>query len=370
MIPPQPAAAPAVAAVLADRYGMAVRDLVQLPIGQGTVNYRATCEDRATCEERQVFVKCYPPGTDLAAEHQAVGLSELARRHGVPAAAVVANRDGQLIDFHTEQPLSVWEWMPGRVVTDLTPTRTAQAGHALGRIHALFAALPASTGPAPHADDWLRADPARLQASIDQLLEVITDRTRAGIADDFDARAQQTLPERRAMLDRFPELLADLRGRGLTTQVLHSDFSPVNLLFAGDHLTAVLDFRPPEPFLLAYDLGRMAFYPNTVTGDPDWMQFARTFIRAYRQANPAVAAGDVLACGRVALVQLLGSLYGVKQHYLRPGLFQDDLDAFWMLRHRTVAILLDHLADVDALLTDLAAEPAHAPAADPEGEHR
>ena len=143
----------------------------------------------------------------------------------------------------------------------------------------------------------------------------------------------------------------------LTAQVLHGDYSPVNLLFDGERLSAVLDFRPPDPFLVSYDLGRVAFYPNTVTSDPAWMTAAQTMITAYQQANPGVAPADIRACAQVALLQLLGSLYGVKQHYLEPGLFQDDLDEFWLLRHRAVGILLSNLADTDALLADLAATP-------------
>ena len=344
----------AVASVLGDHYGLTVRDLAQLPIGQGTVNFRATCEDG------EVFVKNYPPGADLAAEQKAIGLSELARRHGVPTAPIVHNRQQQPIDASTLHPMSVWQWMPGRVITDLDIGQTRQAGQALGRIHALFAPLPESAHPSLQADAWYRADPARLKTTIDRLLDVIAERTRDGTADEFDDQAARTLTERRAMLDRIPALLDDLRFRPLTTQVLHSDFSPVNLLFANGKLTAVLDFRPPDPFLLAYDLGRMAFYPNTVTGDPDWTHAARTFVTAYRVANPQVAAADVLACGRVALVQLLTSLYGVKQHYLKPGLFQDDLDEFWLLRHRTVTVLLDNLAEVDRLLAATVATPASA----------
>ncbi|MDQ2877239.1 MAG: hypothetical protein M3Y33_21485 [Actinomycetota bacterium] len=76
------------------------------------------------------------------------------------------------------------------------------------------------------------------------------------------------------------------------------------------------------------------------------------------QANPGVTAADIRACARVALPQLLGSLYGVKQHYLKPGLFQDDLDEFWLLRHRAAGILLSRLADTDALLHALTAAPA------------
>jgi hypothetical protein len=131
----------------------------------------------------------------------------------------------------------------------------------------------------------------------------------------------------------------------------------VNLLFDGERLSAVLDFRPPDPFLISYDLGRMAFYPNTVTGDPDWISAARALITAYRQANLGVAAADIRACARVALLQLLGSLYGVKQHYLKPCLFQDDLDEFWLRRHRAAGILLSSLADTDALLHSLTAAP-------------
>ena len=138
------------------------------------------------------------------------------------------------------------------------------------------------------------------------------------------------------MLGRIPALLDGLPA--LTTQVLHGDYSPVNLLFDGDALTAVTDFRPPDPFLIAYDLGRMAFYPNTVTSSPDWPGAARTLIAAYLEASPPATADDIRCCARVALLQLLTSLYGVKQHYLKPGLLQDDLDHFWLLRHRAAGI--------------------------------
>jgi Ser/Thr protein kinase RdoA (MazF antagonist) len=335
-----------VAAVLADRYGLAARGLARLPIGQGTINYRADCADRA------VFVKSYPPDADVPGESDAIGLSELAGGHGVPVAAVLRNRDGQVIDTSSPIAVSVWEWMPGRVVTEgLSTSQYNQAGAALGRIHATFADLPASAGPAPQVNEWRTVDLNGLAATIDRLLSVIADHTATRPPDAFDAAAERTLTERRGMIDRIPVLLADLPD--LTAQVLHGDYSPVNLLFDGEQLSAVIDFRPPDPFLIAYDLGRMAFYPNTVTSERDWMTAAGTLITGYLQNNPTVAAADIHACARVALLQLLGSLYGVKQHYLKPGLFQTDLDAFWLLRHHAAAILLDHLAETDALLHEL-----------------
>ncbi|MEV6986297.1 phosphotransferase [Sphaerisporangium sp. NPDC051017] len=339
-----------IAAILTDRYGLAVKELVQLPIGQGTVNYRATCADR------DVFIKNYPPGTDLLGEEKAVQLSELAHSHGIPAATALRNRDGQVIDATTSVALSVWEWMPGQVVTELNKAQYQQTGHVLGRIHAAFADLPASSEPSTEAERWRDVNVEELTSTVDKLLEIIAQRAADGVADAFDVEAERTLTERRAMLFRIPELVAELP-RELTVQVLHGDYSPVNLLFTGNALSAVLDFRPPEPFLLAYDLGRVAFYPNTVTGDPNWQEAARTLIVAYRAASPTVPDHDIRACGRVALLQLLGSLYGVKQHYLKPGLFQDDLDEFWLMRHRAVDIMMRHLSETDLLLNDLTTRP-------------
>lgn len=339
-----------VAAVLVAEYGLSPNRLSRLPIGQGTINYRVSSGDR------DVFVKCYPLDADLPAEREAVALSELAGRHGVPVAAVVPTVAGEPISTRERLAISVWEWVEGRTITDgLTAAQHHAAGAALGRIHAAFAALPASSGPAPQVASWRRVDLTGLSATIDRLLAIIAERKAHGAADKFDATAEQTLAERRTMLRHIPSLLSELPE--LTAQVLHGDYSPVNILFDGDELTAVIDFRPPDPFLIAYDLGRMAFYPNTVTRDVTWPEAADTLIRGYLQTNPTASTIDVRACARVALVQLLGSLYGVKQHYLKPGLFPHDLDEFWLLRHSTASTLLEHLADTDDLLTDLTAAP-------------
>jgi len=231
----------------------------------------------------------------------------------------------------------------------------SSAGTALGRIHAAFAGLPASNGPAPQVTRWRTIDVDGLSAAISKLLAVIDQRAACSETAAFDTEAARTLAERRGMLGRIPALLGELPE--LTAQVLHGDHSPVNLLFDGGRLSAVLDFRPPDPFLVAYDLGRMAFYPSIVVSDPQWMNAARTLITRL-PGRQACRGGRHPGLRRVALLELLGSLYGVRQHYPKPGLFQDDLDEFWLLRHRAAGILLRHLADTDALLHALAAAPA------------
>lgn len=47
-------AADRITAALTRRYGLIPQRLIQLPIGQGTINYRGTCTDR------DVFVKSHP----------------------------------------------------------------------------------------------------------------------------------------------------------------------------------------------------------------------------------------------------------------------------------------------------------------------
>lgn len=334
-----------IADVLRDRYRLSPERMLRLPIGQGTVNYRAICPDQ------EFFVKIYPRDADLDAERQAIDLSNLARRHGVPTAAIVPNRDGAFLDATSTDAISVWGWVPGHIMLGaLSDAQCHAAGAAMGRMHQVFAPLPAGAGLASQAEDWLAIDLPALHATVDQLLDLVERRIADTGGDVFDQQARRTLTERRQMLDHLPGLVADLPK--LSTQVLHGDYSPVNLLFDGDRLAAVTDFRPPEPFLLAFEVGRVAFYPTTVT-TTSWQSSAQTLIGAYLDANPTASADDLRACARIALIQLIRSLYGVKQHYLKPGLFQHDLDTFWTQRHQAAQVLLDHLAVTDALLRDL-----------------
>lgn len=338
-----------VAAALTDRYNLPAPSLARVGVGQNTINLRARIRDG-----REMFVKTYPASADLDAEREAISLSERAGRHGVPVAALVSNRDGQLIDTGSPVAISVWEWVPGQVVTDLDDVQCSQAGRALGRIHTAFADLLHST----HAHDtalrsWRAVDIPALTATIDRLLEVIDEHTRAGHADEFDEVAVRTLTERRTMLAHLPPLCEKV-GDDLTVQVVHGDFSPVNLLYTDSALSAVLDFCPPRPDVIAYDLGRMAFYPHTITGGRDWLALARTCIAAYLEANPQTSGADVRACGPIALIQLLRSLYGVKQHYLKPGLDQNALDDFWILRHQAARTLLEQQSEIAQMLDELA----------------
>ncbi|PCG87175.1 aminoglycoside phosphotransferase [Streptomyces sp. WZ.A104] len=331
------------ASVLAGAYALPAVALERLPIGQVTVNYRAQAGDEV------LFVKQYQDGADLAAEQEAVDQAALAGTHQVPVARVRRSTDGRSIVQQDRVAVSVWEWVSGTVVDDgLSPAQQRAAGAALGRIHVAFADHPAGERPSSKLDKWMHPDIDKLEATTVKLLGIAGERAQR---DAFDEEALRTLAERRAVLHRIPELLAGLPQ--LTCQVLHGDYSAVNLLFDGDTLAAVLDFLPPDPFLVAYELGRIAFDPRTVVLNDDWITAGVNLVAAYLDTNPHLPAADVTACARVALLQLMTSLYGVKQHYLKPGLLQDDLDQFWLLRHAAAQRLLENLADVETELAQV-----------------
>ena len=335
-----PTAPSAVQQLLTTGFGLTVVGLDRIPVGAGSVNYRAETGTG------RVFVKAYPPGTDLDGEAAGIRLSTLAAQAGVQVARPLALPDGTFIATHDESAASVWEYIDGTIIeTGYNRPQLRAVGHTLGLIHRTFAALPESSGPAPQVEPWLTFDAPEFTATIDRLLAVIEAKDEL---DEFDEAARRTLRERRDQAERIPGLLAELPP--LTTQVLHGDYSPMNIMFTGDHVAAVIDFRPPDPFFIAYELGRVAYYPNTLVHSDTWQADATELIAAYRDANPQVAGDAIAYSARVALLQLLTSLYGVKNHYLKPGLLQADLDAFWLLRHQAATTLLGHLSDLEKTL--------------------
>lgn len=334
--------------LLATAFGVSVSALDRLAVGQATVNYRATTNTG------RVFVKAYPAGTDLAQEAAGIRLSVLAGRAGIPVACPLSLGDGTFIARHEGSAASVWEWIDGAIIeTGYNQSQLHVAGHTLGLIHRTFATLLESNAPAPEAEPWLAFNAPEFTAIIDRLLAIIEAKNEP---DEFDRSAWRTLRERREQVERVPSLIAGLPP--LTTQVLHGDYSPMNLMFAGDGLAAVIDFRPPDPFFIAYELGRIAYDPRSVTRSPDWQTDALALIAAYRRANPQVAPDAIACSARVALIQLLTSLYGVRNHYLKPGLLQDGLDAFWLQRHHAATTLLHHLHDLEKALHAYTAVPA------------
>jgi Ser/Thr protein kinase RdoA (MazF antagonist) len=329
--------------LLRRHYGVAVGAVRRIRAGSATHNFRVE-SDAGT-----LFVKRYAAGTDLARPRSAIGLTRLAGRRGVPVARIRYGLEGQVLSEEPGGALTVWDWAPGTAREHgLNPAEAAEAGTALGRVHRAFAPLP---GYFPDlAARWLELDPAAVAGRVDRLLATVEERRRAGSSDPFDAVAERTLTERREQVGRLEAVRRGLPA--LTRQILHGDYAPPNLLYQEGRLLAVLDFGPAATYLPAWEQGRIAFDPRTVAGE-GWLESARALVEAYLAEEPEVSPGDVAGCCRVALIQLLRSLFGVREHYLGTALLPDDLDRFWVARQRAAGILLEHLDEAEAMLAEL-----------------
>jgi len=331
-------------------YGMDAIGADRLSRGEGGFNFRVKTSGQ------HYFVKFHRQPLNVDAELAAVQLTCTAAAAGVPTATIVPTRDGQLVAVDDDRLLTAWEWVEADPGNDgMTLQQAGNAGEVLGLIHREFAYHPVSCEPSLELPRWMGRTAKSVRIRIDRLHAHLASLPRTAPPDPFDEVAALTLAERSTDLAHLSPLITALPR--LTTQVLHGDFSPINLLFNGPHVATVVDFQPPTPFLIAYELGRLAFFPGLLRSH-DWLAGAHSVLSGYLRTNAQVAPTDIRACGRVALIQLLTSLYGVEQHYLSPGMFPDRLDRFWIRRHRMARTLLDSLDITDRMLNIIAAGAA------------
>jgi homoserine kinase type II len=313
--------------VLAEHYGLEVLGVERILKGLGTRNWLVATD------AGRFFLKEYP---SIASEEEGLCLGEHARRHGVPVPAVRPTLTGRLI---CENAFALFDYVADATSGGpLSVDQMAQAGRVLGTIHGLFRRYP------PHGEAqtprWLAFDAAKKGQEIDHYLQQIDAKPEP---DAFDLRTRPLLLRRKELLPEATRILERLPP--LTSQVIHDDYSSPNLLFRGPELIAVVDFRPPCPFLVAYEHGRIALAVANL-GAADWLARAVALIEAYCSVHDA-ALDDVRYAPHVWLVQLIRSLYGVNQHYTQPLEFQSDLDEFWFRRACGAEVIFKHLDELE-----------------------
>jgi fructosamine-3-kinase len=320
-------------------FGQNALAIVRLAKGMGTVNWLVQTPGG------EYFLKQYPADADLAAEAAALELSQSARAVGIPAPLVLPARDGRLLWSDGELALALFEYVPDTTSgVALNREQMAQSGRTLGRLHSHLRPVPATYPDI--TDEWLALDAASKRVRLEEHLRLIE---RREVQDDFDRRTIALLHRRIELLPHIVSLLASLPP--LTRQVLHGDYSVWNVLFRGNDVAAVVDFRPPERFLASFEIGRAALNPETLAAGSSleqWLGHAVAFIEEYCAANPRIPADDVRYAPHVWASQLVRSEYGVRQHYVAPLEYQDDLDRFWFLRCEAAEHILGHLAEVSA----------------------
>ena len=318
---------------LTRHYRREVHSIARIAKGMGTTNWLVRTS------EADYFLKQYPPSADIAGEAAALRLSQEARDAGLPVPLVIPSAAAELLWSEGDLALALLEHFPDTTTgIPLSRSGMAQAGHTLGRLHACLRGRPARRDA---AEAWLALDARRKRAAFERCLRAIEKREEK---DGFDLRTARLLRRRLELLPRALSLLASLPP--LARQVLHGDYSLWNILFRGGKLIAVVDFRPPERFLPAFEIGRAALSPETVTAGPGWHDKALAFVEAYCRANRAVGRSDVEFAPHVWAIQLVRSEYGARQHYFGPVERQADLDRFWLQRCEAADMILD---DVDRL---------------------
>jgi homoserine kinase type II len=325
-----------IVAAVAERFGL-TGSWIRVLAGERSIAFRLDAHGEPW------FVKIEPRIRDEQVDEVAA-LVELAASHGVPTARPRAGIDGRYAHHVGEVTVTVAAWATGTMLrAPVTRAQAAQVGTALGRLHRAFAQRsPLPTLVTAREEPWLAWDRPAFESRLQRIEALV--RHHGDDSDGFDQVALETLAERRSWLDAIGNALTRLPR--LTRQVGHGDFAAPNLLFEGDRLAAVVDFTAGGPKLLAYELGRIAYGPE-ITLSPDSEALTRAVLEAYRDANPAVREADVANAGVCAFIQLARSGYPLDERYGGAGQFPDDLDDFWLRRHRTASHLLARMPTTD-----------------------
>ena len=261
-------------------YHREVRSIARIAKGMGTTNWLVRTSARG------YFLKQYRSSADIAGEAAALELSQAARAAGVPAPLVIPCATGELLWRRGDLALALFEYFPDATSgVALSCAEMAQAGQTLGRLHTC---LRGRSGLRDTAGEWLALDMHRKRAAFERYLPTIERREEQ---DAFDRRTAPLLHRRLELLPTAAALLGELPP--LARQVVHGDYSLWNVLFRNGELAAVVDFRPPERFLPAFEIGRAALPPETMTAGPGWLDKALAFVEAYCRANPDIGRSDV-----------------------------------------------------------------------------
>ncbi|MCX4553086.1 phosphotransferase [Streptomyces sp. NBC_01500] len=303
-----------VAGVLELHYRIIPTDVSEGPSGTATCNYVARDTDG-----RRWFVKAYPVSADLGAERRSIELAEFA--------AFVEGAET------AEGGLSGKRW--------------AAVGETVGRLHRTLARHPA--GPPCRVPVRQVCDVKRARQRLERLLACFSKRPPTS---EFPTWARETAVRRNEALPAVAAMLEELPA-SLTVQTVHGDLASPNLLLRGQQVAALIDFRPPGHRSPAWELGRIVLDPRTVLAEPHWPTGLAEAITAYRAANPALPAEELLAVPRVAAGYLACSVYPLSEAVDDPAAVTPELVAYGRNRHAAMGELRERLTEVEEVLHDL-----------------
>lgn len=321
-------------AALNASYGIEVVSIDRIDAGTATDNYVASGP-----EVRRWFVKVYRDAHTLPAERDAIELATFARAGGVPVPAVHRTLDGELATtLSTGSAVSLWDYVDDAVTAEggLRGVRWTAVGTVLGRLHRCLAEHPAAT-PSKRPATRLR-DLDQAGSNFDWLIAQYRAR---GELNEFEVWALQALQHRRALLPAIADMLEALPD--LTTQIVHGDLASPNLLLRGDRVAAIIDFQPPRPRFVSWEIARIACDPRTVMSSDEWKVRLPDLLASYQAANPSVALDDLASTVAVGCAYTVSSSYPLAEPIHHPAKVTPTLQVYARARHDAALRMLSEL---------------------------
>ncbi|MFD4549491.1 phosphotransferase [Streptomyces sp. NPDC058466] len=255
----------------------------------------------------------------------------------------------KFIETQGHLPMSLWSYVPHTETAEggLTGARWAAVGTAMGRLHSRLAAHPAA---APTLEPGAAVcDVAASRDRFEHLIHAYKHMPRLG---EFETWALQAARERQAILGDVERALALLPQ--LTVQVLHGDTAGPNVLFKDNEIAAIVDFRPPAPGYLAWEIARLGCDPKSVLDNSaeSWLTGYTDLTLAYRDANPKASVDDLVSSPRVGCAAMLCSAFPLSVPVERPHILDAAMEAYGRVRHEAALMLLDRLPVMEEALRD------------------
>lgn len=295
---------------------------------------------RVRTSEGPVFLKVLkdPDGAvALAGEWE---MSLRAFRGGIRTPGPLRLACSEELAFIGGRPVAAWSWMEGEVREDGWSSPEAfDAGSELGRIHRLFRSTQVSSS-IDHGKAWASI------SSKDAAEELLGLSASLGAESEGHevAYAHRALRKRLCVLEKAAAW--DPLWSELSVQLVHGDYSTMNVLVSRGAVASVVDFSRPTTHLRVYEVGRAAFNTHSIATRKDWLESAIAFLVGYGAVDASVTSEELMLASRAALVQLARSAYGL-QVGLDASQWSPSLDRFWKQRTSALWTLAESLDDID-----------------------
>jgi homoserine kinase type II len=198
------------------------------------------------------FLRVYKRADRGVAEREHAVIAHV-RARGLPAAAPIATPSGSTVVEHAGSVCALYETAPGEQLrgADLSPAQASAAGEFLARLHQALLPLP-DAGYLRWTLSW---DGPAWRERLDHVEHTLLER---GVRDETDGYAFQRLRAQRAWL-AHPDCVHTYHPH-FPAQVVHGDYQDANLFFAGDHVSALIDWEQAAFMPRAYELARAAWF--------------------------------------------------------------------------------------------------------------